>query len=98
MNYDFYPDLYNKSSLGFNYLYDNRSFVLGSLFGGNKMIIDKILELVDDLLLNKMIKNGIINNDQVALAYLVKNNPELFSIYCRKDKKHLSLFSLLSLS
>ena len=98
MNYDCYPDLYNKSNLEFNYLYDNRSFVLGSLFGGNKKIIDKISDLVDDLLLNKMIKNGIINNDQVALAYLVKNNPELFSIYCRKDKKHLSLFSLLSIS
>ena len=96
MNYDCYPDLYNKSKLGLDYLYDNRSFVLGSLFGGNKIIIDRVFELVEDLLLNKMIKNGFINNDQVALAYLIKNYPELFSIYCRKDKKHLSLFSLLS--
>ena len=90
MNYDFYPDLYNKEKLEFDYLYENRSFVLGSLFGGNKIIIQKVFALMDDLLINKMIKNNIINIDKDALAFLVKNNPQYFSIYCRKDKIHLS--------
>ncbi len=96
MNCDFYPDLYNESELDLNYLYDNRSFVLGSIFGGYKNTISKVSYLIEDILLNKMIKKGNINNEQIALGYIIKKYPEYFSIYCRKDKKHLSLFDFLS--
>ena len=91
MNYDFYPDLYNKEKLSL-IIYENRSFVL-VLYSEEIKLSSKVFALMDDLLINKMIKNNIINVDQVALAFLVKNNPQYFSIYCRKDKIHLSLFN-----
>ncbi len=97
MNCDFYPDLYKSSYLSLDYLFDNRSFVLGGLFGGHKNIVDRIAYLVDDILLNKMISKGNINNEQIALGYLIKKYPEYFSLYCRIDKSPMDIFNFLTI-
>lgn len=95
MNCDCYPDLYNADSLPLEYLYDNRSFILGSMFGGHKNSIPKVCELVEDIFTNKMIKENNVNNEQIALGYLVKNYEDEFSIYSRTNKKHMDLFTEL---
>lgn len=95
MNCDCYPDLYNADSLSLEYLYDNRSFILGSMFGGHKNSIPKVCELVDDIFTNKMIKENNINNEQIALGYLVKKYDDEFSIYSRTNRKHMDLFTEL---
>ena len=96
MNCDYYEDLFRADSLSDNYLYDNRSFVLGSMFGGHKNIIPKVSDLVEDVLLNKMIAEGNVNNEQIALGYLVKNHPDEFSVYERTNGKHMDLFTELA--
>tara|TARA_Y100001968_G_scaffold283587_1_gene282335 strand:- start:4558 stop:5379 length:822 start_codon:yes stop_codon:yes gene_type:complete len=96
MNYDSYPDLYKSKTLEEKYLYDNRSFVLGSLFGGNEQAIKKISECIREILVKKMIKINNINNEQIALGYLSKQKPELFWLYKRKNKKHMDIFKMLT--
>lgn len=95
MNCDFYPDLYNATELSLDYLYDNRSFILGSMFGGHKNAIPKVCDLVEDIFMNKMIHNGNVNNEQIALGYLVKKYPDIFAIYSRTNGKHMDLFTEL---
>ena len=95
MNCDYYPDLFNADTLDEDYLYDNRSYVLGSMFGGHKNRIRNILTLIDDVLLNKMIANGNVNNEQIALGYLVKNHPDDFAVYSRTNGQHMDIFTEL---
>ena len=54
-NCDYYPDLFNSKELSKEYLYDNRSFVMGSFFGGHKKAIPMVAGLVHDLLIGDMI-------------------------------------------
>ena len=95
MNMEYYKDLSNASTLSEKYLLDNRSYVLGSMFGGGKSSLLKVINDVEDILLNQMIANQFINNEQIALGYLVKKNPDDFEIFERYDGKHLSLFTEL---
>jgi hypothetical protein len=95
MNCDFYPDLYNANELPLEYLYDNRSFVLGSMFGGHKNVIPKICDLVENILFSEMIDKGSINNEQIALGYLVKKYPDDFAIYSRTNGQHMDIFNEL---
>jgi len=96
MNMEYYNDLANASTLSEEYLLDNRSYVLGSMFGGTTSSLLKVVSDVEDILLNKMIANGFVNNEQIALGYLVKQNQDDFEIYERYDEKHMSLFTELS--
>ena len=96
MNSEYYKDLYNAEELSEEYLYDNRSYILGSMFGGHKNIIPKIVDMVDDVLMNKMIGKNNINNEQITLGYLVKKYPNDFSIYTRTNTEHMDLFTELS--
>ena len=96
MNSEYYKDLYEAEELSEEYLYDNRSYVLGSMFGGHKNIIPKIVDMVDNVLMNKMIGKNNINNEQIALGYLVKKYPNDFSIYTRTNGEHMDLFTELS--
>jgi len=92
MNMEYYKDLVEADILKEDYLLDNRSYVLGSMFGGTEKNILKVSNDIKDVLLNKMISNGFVNNEQIALGYLVKQNPDDYEIYERYDKKHMSLF------
>jgi hypothetical protein len=95
MNMEYYKDLAHASILPDEYLLDNRSYILGSMFGGTEQGILNVSFLIEDILLNKMISNTSVNNEQIALGYLVKTNPELFEIYYRNNGKHLALFQEL---
>jgi hypothetical protein len=92
MNMEYYEDLVTSEILNDNYLLDNRSYILGSMFGGTENMIKKVSNDVEDILLNKMISNKFINNEQITLGYLVKQNPDDYEVYERYDGKHMSLF------
>lgn len=95
MNMEYYKDLANADTLSEEYLLDNRSYVLGSMFGGGKNSLLKVTNDVENILLNKMIVNGFVNNEQITLGYLVKQNPDDFEIFERYDGKHMALFTEL---
>lgn len=95
MNMEFYKDLANASSIPESYLLDNRSYVLGSMFGGAPNSILKVGNDVNYIFLNKMVANGFVNNEQIALGFLVKNSPDDYEVYQRYDGKHMSLFTEL---
>lgn len=96
MNSEYYKDLYEADSLTEEYLYDNRSFILGSMFGGHKNAILKIVQIINDVLINEMISKNNVNNEQIALGYLVKKYPDDFAIYKRTNGEHMDLFRELS--
>jgi len=95
MNSEYYKDLYEASELSKEYLYDNRSYVLGSMFGGHKNVIPKIVNMIDDVLVDNMMTENNINNEQIALGYLVKKYPDDFAIYTRTNGEHMDLFTEL---
>lgn len=96
MNCDSYPDLFKASELPLSYLYDNRSYVLGSLFGGHKNVVPKVSEMVEDVFINEMIEKDSVNNEQIALGYLIKKYPDEFTLYSRTNWKHMDIFRELS--
>ena len=96
MNSEYYKDLYEAETLDKSYFLDNRSYVLGSMFGGHKNILPKINDLIDDILQNDMIPNRTLNNEQIALGYLVKKYPDLFATYVRTNGQHMDLFTELA--
>ncbi len=92
MNCDYYADLFNANKLSLDYLWDNRSYVLGSMFGGHKNALPKLCDMVEDILTDEMIAKNNVNNEQIALGYLVKEYPDDFAIYSRTNGKHLDIF------
>ena len=96
MNTEYYKDLSDAKELDLDYLYDNRSYVLGSMFGGHKNVVPKVCDIVEDIFLNEMIKKGNVNNEQIALGYLIKKYPDEFATYERTNQKHMALFEELA--
>lgn len=92
LNTETYQDLVHSDTLGKEYFYDPRSFVCGTFFGMHKNIHPEIEKEVENILLNDMLKENNLNNEQIALAYLVKNKPELFEVYYRNTWKQIQLF------
>jgi hypothetical protein len=91
-NTDCYPDLVNSQTLDENYLWDNRSFICGSMFGGNKIAIENVSNEIDHIL-GYMIENENVNNEQIAIGYLCKTKENLFTRFHRVNgKNHLCLF------
>ena len=62
------------------------------MFGGHKNALPQLCERVEDILLNKMIAEGNVNNEQIALGYLIKKFSDDFTIYERTNGKHLDIF------
>jgi hypothetical protein len=95
-NYEYYSDLVSSKTLTKNYLWDNRSFICGSMFGGNSKSIEIIDKEIDEIV-NYMLANKCFNNEQIALGYLCKQKEHLFTRFYRTNpKNHLSLFQEMS--
>jgi hypothetical protein len=91
-NNEYYDDLVNSKTLTKNYLWDNRSFICGSMFGGNSISI-KNINIEIDIIMNYMISHNCVNNEQIVLGYLCKKKEKLFTRFYRTNpKNHLSLF------
>ena len=65
------------------------------MFGGNIDSINSVEEEIDKIL-DMMIERGCVNNEQIALGYLVKKYPDDFAIYTRTNGEHMDLFTELS--
>lgn len=92
LNTECYHDLVYANSLDKKYFYDNRSFVCGTFFGMHKNVHSKIVKQIENILIKDMIKRNNVNNEQLALGYLLKNKPELFEIFYRDNWKQIGLF------
>jgi hypothetical protein len=93
---EFYKDLAYAETLNEDYLWNSRAITCGSFFGGEIESVKKVNQEIDDILINKMISNGFVNNEQIALAYLLKIKPDLFVEYKRYNGKHMDIFRELS--
>lgn len=95
LNMEYYPNLAQATTLDEQYLCDSRAITCGSFFGGHKNKIQKLGRLVYKVL-NNMLNAELINNEQIVLAYLLKQYPEEFIAYERTNGKHMDLFTELS--
>lgn len=85
----FYPDLFNAKELTEEYLLDNRSYVMGGMFGGDKEGINTLKKHVNKVF-KSMLKKNIVNNEQIVLGYLYKKHPELFQTFINNAVIHRS--------
>lgn len=83
-----YPDLVNAQETTEEYFWDARTWIMAGLWGGGKDVMLKFIDDIDDVLRNKMIRNGVINNEQNAMAYLYKNNPDMFIAFENYSHMH----------
>jgi hypothetical protein len=65
------------------------------MFGAHKSSIPKLCDMVENIFVNEMIETGSVNNEQIALGYLVKKYSDDFALYSRTNGKHLDIFSEL---
>lgn len=93
----YYPDLVNTDRLNDDYLKDNRSYIMGGMFGAGKEGIEKLCPIIDDIL-EKMLSDNLINNEQIALGYLYKKYPELFVEFFNETHLHRSYELVAELS
>ena len=96
-----YPDLFFSEKLDESYFWDNRSFVMGGLFGGSAEAISLIDGLTENVLEKMMLDNNIANNEQIALGYLFKQDPSKFCVFVNqgpaKGHRNYELINVLSL-
>jgi hypothetical protein len=84
----YYSDLSSAAECTEEYFWDARTWVMAGLWGGGKKILEEFCNLIDDILRNKMIANKVINNEQNAMAYAYKNNPDMFLAFENFADKH----------
>ena len=85
---DFYPDLVNSKKYDDEYFWDSRSWVMAGLWGGGSKILSKFCDMIDNILQEKLIKRGIINNEQIVMAYLYKLNANMFTVFENYSRLH----------
>ena len=68
MNMEYYQDLANADELPEEYLLDNRSYILGTMFGGGPKSIKKVSEYMKDVLENLMIEKGSSITNRLPLV------------------------------
>ena len=76
------------------YIWDNNSMLVGTLFGGGRTLIYKLYEEIE-LIYNCFVSKKCINNEQFALAIFAKAHPSLVNIIINLNDKHLPLFKML---
>jgi hypothetical protein len=77
-----------------NFIWKADNLLSGGMFGGNKDIIKNINHLIENKI-EYMINNNNINNEQIALALIWKDNKHLFFLTDNYNY-HLMLFKILS--
>jgi len=77
----YYPDLVNAETCGEEYFWDARTWVMAGLWGGGAKVLNEFCDMMDEIFQEKMLKNNVINNEQNAMAYLYKNNEDMFVVF-----------------
>lgn len=94
-NYNFNLKLEN-SNVNNNFFLTSYNLISGGLFGGNSEIINFFCKIVNYIFENNLLKNGIINNEQLVLAYVWKTSPNFYNLIVNKYKSHLPLFLIMT--
>ena len=82
-------------SLSDEYIWSNQSIVVGTLFGGSRGSVSKLIDNIK-MFLARILSKNIINNEQFALAYILKYLPNNFLVYSELNGTHLPLFKYLA--
>lgn len=85
---DYYP-------IDENFIWDSSNLLIGTMFGGSRVAIEKVAEKVEEQFLFMLDNNGV-NNEQLALAMVWKKNPDLFCLVRNTTNHHLIIFKYLS--
>ena len=94
-NYNFNLKLEN-SNINNNFFLTSLNLISGGLFGGNKDIVIFFNTVVNHIFESYLLKNNIINNEQLVLAYIWKTDPNIFCLLNNVYKTHLPLFLNMS--
>jgi hypothetical protein len=79
-----------------NFIWQADNLLCGTMFGGTANIVKKISELVECCFIEKMLNKDCVNNEQLGLALVWKDNKELFSLIDNYLNFHLCVFKYLS--
>jgi hypothetical protein len=78
------------------FVWNSANLLSGGMFGGGKDIVLKIGEKVEHVFVNKMLNKNNVNNEQLALAIVWKECPDMFITPTNVFGGHFSLFKLLA--
>ena len=79
-----------------SFVWNSANLLSGGMFGGGKDIVLKMGEKVEDVFVTKMLQQNNVNNEQLALALVWKECPDLFITPGNVFGGHFSLFKLLA--
>jgi hypothetical protein len=79
-----------------NFIWKSDNLLKGTMFGGSRYIIFVIDKLLEDIFTKQMLEKNNVNNEQLGLTLVWKNNPDLFDLINDTSNNHLMLFKLLS--
>jgi hypothetical protein len=80
-----------------DFVWDSANLVSGGMFGGTSEVVRKMARLVEQVFIDKMISLNAVNNEQLAIALVWKDNKEMFCLTDNYFNFHLSLFKYLGL-
>jgi len=63
-----------------NFIWKADNLFKGGMFGGKKEIVLEVERKVEEVFNNEMLDKRCVNNEQLSLALLWKQNPELFNV------------------
>lgn len=78
-----------------SFIWGAANLLIGTMFGGSASIVKHISSLVKAKFL-KHLQQRELNNEQLILAEIWKDNKELFCLYPSIPGQHLSMFRLMS--
>ena len=79
-----------------SFVWNSANLLSGGMFGGGKDIVLKMGEKVEHVFVTKMLDKNNVNNEQLALAMVWKQFPDMFITQANVFGGHFSLFKLLA--
>jgi len=79
------------------FIWNSENLLCGTMFGGDRNVLTKIAEKVEEVLVNDMLLKNNVNNEQLALAMVWKKNSELFYLIPNYSGNHLVMVKMLSM-
>jgi len=94
-NTEHFENLHDKLSIA-SHMWDGRSILVATLFGGGRDIIKNMEYLINDYCANVLFKDNCINNEQICMGLIWLDNPDIFDVRKFSGKTWLPLFLELS--
>ena len=78
-----------------NFIWKSDNLLKGGMFGGNKKSIIKISNLLNETFKNYMLEKTNVNNEQLCLALIWKQKPDLFYLVDDNDSNPCKVLHIL---